>query len=200
MSDSLPKEKLVLRGTRSRRFIEPFHVMSFDPGGTTGVSGLFFVGGWSDEITLEDFTLVSHEFPNTPTGHHMNLMSLLIEIHQSIPAPFTVVTESFNYRQYATDRKQGEKGNGAATVDLISVEYIGVMKLFCQIEDVPYFEYSPGDCKPFVTDAKLKAMGGDWFLEPATPMRHINDSRRPLVNYLVRELNLHSPIVDSWRG
>jgi hypothetical protein len=195
MSVSPQRERLVRPGIRFE--VPELNILSFDPGGTTGVTALTYGGGgWSDEISLDDFTV--RGFSLGPDEHHLALLTTLTAANLDADPPLVIVTESFSYRQYATDQKQGERGNGAATVSLISVEYIGIMKLYAQHAGVEYFEYSPADCKSFVTDMKLRAMG--WFMEPATPMRHINDSKRPLVNYLVRQLRLNKAVVDTWRG
>lgn len=192
--NALPTRKRLLRpGIRFE--VPPLNIISFDPGGTSGITSLHYGGGWSDEITLDD--LVVFGWSLGPEPHHDPLYQAM-RLQAVNTYPLTIVSESFNYRQYAVESRQGERGNGAATVNLISCEYIGIMKLYAAQTGFEYREYSPADCKSFVSDEKLQAMG--WFEYPATPKRHINDSKRPLINYLVRELGLHHPIVDSWKG
>ena len=99
-------------------------IMSFDPGGTTGVAV------WGDEYC--------------GTWETRGLRPIYADL--SGYKPDQVVIESFTYQR--RDK-----------VDLTPVEVIGVIKLWCEIHEIPYKVQSPATGKSFWTDKKLKQIG-----------------------------------------
>lgn len=142
--------------------------MTFDPGGTTGV------------------TFHDTEEPNVITGaqipeddHHMSLWLLL---HKMMPD--IVVCESFEYR--LVTNKSGDTLPG---VELISRNYIGVIELFCQITETVLVMQSSmvtvgknfwGD------DKKLKKLG---VYKKGAP--HQNDAMRHFLKYATEVMKLN---------
>lgn len=194
MCPSQPKQRLVPHGTKSRDVL-PFALMAFDPGGTTGWSLITCEGGMSDQLTIDDFKLTVGELG--PHEHHAELAELLnhmATLYTSYAPSYKIhiATESFTFRQFATDESFGK-----AKVELISCEYIGILKLFAEVNHYPIASWMSSEGIGFVPDHKLEALG--WFQTPKTPKRHINDSLRIGVSYLVKKLRIHSPITDAWR-
>jgi hypothetical protein len=145
------------------------------------------------DLTLDDFRLEVGDLG--PGEHHNELYRFIGSYYVAYSDTLRLVTEAFNFRQHATD----DKGNGGkAKVELISCEYIGVIKLFGERYEIPVASYNSSEGKGFATDLKLEAMG--WFQTPKTTKRHRNDAIRQAVCYMVKKLHIHSPITDSWRG
>lgn len=190
MSPLQPKLRLAPHGQTSRP-IPAFDLLAFDPGGTTGWAHVHCDGGMPSGLTMDDFKLTVGELG--PEEHHEELWGFLNGFWISYPHTLHIVTESFNFRQFATDGSSGK-----AKVELISCEYIGIIKLFAERNEVPCVSYNSSEGKGFATDMKLEAMG--WFQTPKTPKRHMNDAIRQAVCYMVKRLRIHSPITDSWRG
>jgi hypothetical protein len=178
-----------------QRPIEPFNVLAFDPGGTTGWA-FASLPGWVVEqkegkIDLKDIHLDTGELgPNT---HHIELMQLLHSYSGEYPLT-EVVFEPFHYRQNIVDEGEGFRGK----VELISAEYIGVIKLACAQLGLTYYDrFTPGEAKRYVTDQKLELLG--WLQEPRHPMRHRNDALRQLVKYLLVKRGIQHPLTTVWR-
>jgi hypothetical protein len=194
-SDSQPTKRLAPIGPKSEsaRVILPTMVLAFDPGGTTGWTQAFIPGGPLAEMKLDDFEM---QFGSLgPDPHHEDLFDFIGDAQsycyrESIR--LHLVTEAFTFRQFATDESYGK-----AKVDLISCEYIGIIKLIAEMYDLPIKSYMASEGKGFVTNEKLEKMG--WLQVPKTPKRHINDATRQLVCYLVKEMRIYSPIISSWR-
>lgn len=131
-------------------------ILAFDPGGTTGVCG------WHD---TEGITMTAQlDIEN----HHLILLNLL-----DLIMPDVVIYETFEYR------------GGKAHVDLIPVEYIGVIKLWQQTHSDTILEpQSPNYGKAFWSDPKLKMTG---LYEPGHP--HSNDATRHMLQYITFRLN-----------
>lgn len=193
-SDSLPKLTLATTGRRSNLIVEPFYVMAFDPGGTTGWSSVSYLGDpvVGNDLSLDDFSFKCGEF----TGEHHDELATFIE--GEIPTPdlsgikMHLVTEAFTFRQFATDESYGK-----AKVELISCEYIGVIKMLAQRWNLPVYSYMASEGKGFVTNEKLDKLG--WLQTPLTPNRHKNDASRQLVSALVKKLKIRHPITTVWR-
>jgi hypothetical protein len=122
--------------------------VSLDPGGTTGIA----IHGVEDIIT-------SHEIEGD--DHHKELWDALFEL-----APDLVIYESFDWRPYRNQK-----------VELISREYIGVIKLYCVTFGVTRQVQKPA-LKSWWTDNKLKRVGE---YKPGKP--HANDAVRHLLHY-----------------
>lgn len=134
-----------------------------DPGGTTGI-------GMYDAEYLEG-TFFNQRFQQLeigPEDHHDELLALLErrQTHNTV-----VICESFDNRD-----------NPAA--ELISLEYIGVCKLFGQQRHVPVVFQTPALGKGFWDDGKLKRAS----LYNPTKGGHQNDAMRHLLHYMVHEL------------
>src|SRR5689334_2000985 len=114
---------------------EPFNVLTFDPGGTSG---------WSHAVSrvenpeLEDIELRTGEFG--PGPHHQEIYEFIMQVQ-----PEEVVTEPFHFRQHM-DNPRGK-------VELISCEYIGVIRLACAQLGLTYYDrFTPGEAKRWTTD------------------------------------------------
>lgn len=180
--------------------IQPFHVIGFDPGGTTGWARVMYAPlepKPASEVKLTEFQLSTGEFG--PHLHHQALYEFMetrwVNCRSSLRPEF--VTEPFNYRQY----NDGARSN----VELISCEYIGVMRLFIQKHtlDLPhaptlYDRFNASQAKNAITNQKLDKMG--WLQKPATTTkRHQNDALRQVVQYLTVMKQIHHPITSTWR-
>ena len=162
--------------------LEPFSIIAFDPGGTTGIA---MVDCYQkiDDMTAWNFR-TSELGPNE---HHYGLWDFLAFWHERTNHKKYLVTESFEFRQNLDKRK----------VDLISKEYIGILKLFAKINDMPYTEQSASTAKAFVSDDKLIKLG---ILEkPIYQSRHRNDALRHLIRFMVINLKIRHPITTAWK-
>lgn len=133
-------------------------IVALDPGGTTG---------WTIYDTGDDIWQ-SGEFG--PDAHHYPLWRFLRRAHAGAvePSDFVLICERFDHRN--------------AVAELISVEYIGIAKLFEQDNHVPLLLPASADMMMFGTNDKLEHLG---ILErPLKVKRHINDAKRHLVTYL----------------
>lgn len=153
-------------------------VLSLDPGGTTGYAVMSYDP--SEPIDLlppNDGWYVGQLGPHE---HHLELEQLLYR-HPNA----TIVCESFEFRQYR------QRDN----INLMSREYIGVVKLFGQRRGdlYPVVFQTAGAAKPFVTDEKLKVMGL-W----VPGQKHARDALRHLVTYLVRQ-EKRIELIKSWK-
>src|SRR4051812_46607160 len=167
-----------------QRPIEPFNVLAFDPGGTTGwVHACSFVVN----PELSDIYIKTGEFG--PKEHHQEIYEFIRQVQ-----PREVVSEPFHYRQNIVGEGEGFRGK----VELISAEYIGVIKLACTQLGLTYYDrFTPGEAKRYVTDQKLELLG--WLQEPRHPMRHRNDALRQLVKYLIVKRGIQHPLTTVWR-
>lgn len=157
-------------------------IVALDPGGTTGVVSWTF-GGWRDPAT-QDTSGPPEYFVSQigPQEHHEELFGFL---ELQCTDDYTVVCESFEFRQ----------GKQRAGINLVSKEYIGVVKLFAQQRpQVRLIGQTAAQAKGFVTDEKLKAMG-----LYAPGHRHAMDAMRHLITYRVQRLHHHS-LIESWKN
>lgn len=140
-------------------------IIALDPGGTTG---------WAT-LTI-DLKKRTHEFKSGhlgPQKHHNSLMVLLENQHVR---DTYVVSESFEFRQRARDN-----------LVLVSLEYIGVTKLFCETRDVPLFMQTAAMGKGFAKDVHIKKLGL-W-----TPgYKHAMDAMRHLLYFALN--NKRAPV------
>lgn len=178
-----------------QRPIEPFNVLAFDPGGTTGWAQAI-LPKWKidlEETGLKDINIQTGELG--PDSHHWDLHDLVRMAHEcSFSQPLEIVFEPFHYRQNVVE--EGEKFRGK--VELVSAEYIGVIKLACAQLGLSYYDrFTPGEAKRYVTNKKLELLG--WLQEPRHPMRHRNDALRQLVKYLIVKKRVQHPLTTAWR-
>jgi hypothetical protein len=149
-------------------------------------------GRTGETLTLDDFNIEVHQFVGE---HHLELWRGLVDWrHNTLMRNLDphLVTEAFTFRQHATDGSFGK-----AKVELISCEYIGILKLFSEQCKIPMKSYMSSEGKGFATDLKLEKLG--WFQTPKTPKRHMNDAVRQAVCYIVKELKIYSPLTDTWK-
>mgnify|MGYP003909278273 CR=1 FL=1 len=177
--------------------LEPFNVLAFDPGGTTG-----WAHAWihpemlevvtSETITMGDIGLTTGEFG--PNNHHRQLYDFITKNQYDQLSPLEIACEPFHYRQNVVE----DGGKFRGKVELISAEYIGVIRLACQQFGLEYYDrFTPGEAKAYVTDKKLELLG--WLQTPKHPMRHRNDALRQLVKYLIVKKRVQHPITTAWR-
>lgn len=164
-------------------------ILALDPGGTTG---------WA-KCTLEEVPDSIDAAGNLhvkrrgvfswgqmgPHSHHLELQALL-ETAMSETQELHLVTESFQFRQF--------DGNRTGVV-LVSVEYIGVARLFAlqHPDRVLFTQQTPAEAKGFVTDVKIKKLD---LWTPGLP--HAMDAMRHLIYYQVARLQDYS-YVHMWK-
>lgn len=183
------------------RVPSPFRVLSLDPGGTTGWA--YAEWGFEDGIDtsqmpkLEEITFESGQIG--PDEHHLKLWQHLNEYNQRWTddydgnAGFHIVCESFEFRQHITEEKSKAK------VELISRDYIGIVKLHSKLYDVGLTMQTATTAKQLCPDkgpqanVKLQQVGWD---TPA--QRHARDATRHLLRHLVVGLRIREPITDKW--
>lgn len=175
--------------------LEPFNVLAFDPGGTTGWAFASLPKYVIDDvgvsyIQLKDIYMNTGEWTRE---HHQQIYDQVRGLSHECPL-LEVVSEPFHYRQNVV----GDGGQFRGKVELISAEYIGVIRLACAQLGLTYYDrFTPGEAKAYVTDDKLSRLG--WLQEPKTPMRHRNDALRQLVKYLIVKKQIQHPITSAWR-
>lgn len=171
-------------------------VLALDPGGDTGWAAYqaeLLIAHAPYEIYNEKPILQGQMGPDP---HHLELYNFLGQMHTT---NFFIVCESFEYRQ---DQRPN--------VVLVSKEYIGVVRLFCQernatlpdelrVHHVPqtaatgkgfWYPKVPGK-KASWDGSKLKAVG---LYQPTTNGRHINDATAHLLQFLT-----FGPFNQKWR-
>lgn len=146
-------------------------VLALDPGGTTG---------WAILPRDKDSVLCGQIGPG---DHHAELWGFLSSLGNH-----TVVMESFQYRQF--------QGVAKAKVELTSVEYIGVVKLFGQLySGFDIVQQTASLAINFVSDNKLKRL--DWY-KPTAAKPHARDALRHLLYYLIVTKHIREPLVNKW--
>lgn len=151
-------------------------IIAFDPGGTTGYAS--YHNGVNGQMVFDGGQLGPHE-------HHVELYNLLQDYQ-----PHIVVCEAFEFRQH--------KGTGEGKkdkVELMSCEYIGVIKMWCRMMGM-----APIMQGTFVlgnmTNTRLDKLGL-LYKTTLTRNRHYHDAMRHLLYYLVHTLR-KKEIARSW--
>lgn len=160
----------------------PFYIGAFDPGGTTGVATARWEPSSPDErlTTLDQITF--HQYQIGPHRHHVELWSVL---HTN---PFTeIVWESFEFRQHI------KKDQAKTGVELVSREYIGILSLFCELNNSRYHVRNSSSAKHFVGNDKITQLGL-WL----PGMKDAMDATRHLLRYMVVVKRMRSPFTDIW--
>jgi len=109
------------------------HILSLDPGGTTGYCHGVYDG---DKLVL------------TPGQQKFNESELFKFMHEHWQKNFYLIYEKFHYRNRA---RPG--------LDLTPTRLIGVIELFCQTEGIKYFAQMPSEAMGYWTDDQLKRFG-----------------------------------------
>lgn len=187
--------------------LQSFNVLAFDPGGTTGVAHAILRQD-TININMEDFgrvTIGAIELSTTemgPIDHHQELYEFIEMESYKAPEfdpPLEIVFEPFHFRQHLGQKDaNGNPWPARHKVELISCEYIGIIKLACQQLGLTYYDrFVPGEAKRYCPNSKLETLG--WLQTPITPMRHRNDALRQLVKYLIVKKKVRHPITTAWR-
>lgn len=140
-----------------------------DPGGTTG---------WA----YFDLSNVRITCGQIFGQHHEELMNHLERCN-----PEEITCESFQFRQFS--------GFDKSKVELDSVEYIGITKMFSQHYCVPIYFQTASVAKHFVSDDKLKRLG--WYSRTAG-MVHARDALRHLLYRLIVVHKVREPFTNQW--
>lgn len=176
----------------------PFRIMALDPGGTTGWASCTYPNHPNDlslpnsPLLLSDFRFECGQIG--PEEHHKNLWDFLTI---NVDSRSILVCESFEFRQHLNPDKAKMK------VELISKEYIGLAKLFCELIDVPIYFQTASTAKNFIPDkgpqsnVKLKQLG---VYKPITTHVHAMDAMRHLLYYMVFKMRIREPITNTWLG
>jgi len=140
-------------------------IMAIDPGGTTGWAtfDLLFLDGlplWIPTFSKH----FKHHGQIGPDEHHDSL-----DRHLDSEMPDLVLLERFEHRN--NDFSQ-----------LISVEYIGVTKRWCQKNKRNLVLQGASEGIKWSDNKKMKHV--DILISPITPNRHANDARRHLLYML----------------
>ena len=179
--------------------LQPFNVLAFDPGGTTGWAQAILRSPtdmdsveYGDKLELHHIELRTGEWG--PEEHHRWVYGLIGDMYHEgkndLGISLEVVFEPFHFRQHLDNPRH--------KVELISVEYIGIIKLACAQLGLTYYDrFVPGEAKRYCPNSKLEALG--WLQTPITPMRHRNDALRQLVKYLIVKKKVRHPITTAWR-
>lgn len=154
--------------------MDPFQVLAFDPGGSTGWASFNY--NKPGQYRFESGTLSTPE-------HHTSIrwliqdhcMGGLDNNHQV--QPLTVISESFEFRQSPDSAKNARRG-----LELVSREYIGVMKLITSDLCVPFKQQQPSH-RNFITHEKLERLGQ--LHKPLHENRHRIDALQHLCYYLI---------------
>lgn len=135
----------------------------------------FDPGGTTGWTLYSDETIVGGQLAGQ---HHYDLYLLMRDYD-----PNVIVYETFEYRN---------KSRAGLVLD--SREYIGIIKLYAEINEVDIIAQTPAQAKGFVTDDKLKKMK---LYYPGMP--HMCDAMRHLVYYIVNhtELPLRTELLEK---
>lgn len=164
----------------------PFRVIALDPGGSTGVATAEWRSTGPDDRLTHPDQIKFFQWQLGPEDHHLALWSTVNNNYTEI------VWESFEFRQHLlTD----EDGNPIPKlkVELISREYIGILRLFCELSQTPSHHRNASSAKRFITDERIKELGL-WL--PGMP--HAMDATRHLLRYLVVVKKINRPFTDIW--
>jgi hypothetical protein len=167
----------------------PFRIVAYDPGGTTGVA----TAEWEPTTEGEQLTSIEqikfNRYSLGPHEHHTQLWRDLQTGNYT-----DIAWESFEFRQHLlTD----DEGNPIAKmkVELISREYIGILRLFCEISNTRFHYRTASSAKRFITPDMLKQVGL-WI--PGESHKHEMDATRHLTRYMVVVRKIQSPFTDIW--
>lgn len=157
-----------------------YRIIAFDPGGTTGWASYsaFAIDDVNGNGTRTYHNETWAQGQLGPEEHHGQLNALL-ELQRV--KDYTLVSESFEFRNRARDG-----------LELISREYIGVIKLFAEEEEVSLYMQTAAQGKGFITDRKIKAAG---LWHPG--WKHAMDATRHLLFHMVNKQR-RMDLVERW--
>jgi hypothetical protein len=150
-------------------------IVALDPGGTTGIATYDDVNGQGEEWAIWQLG---------PEEHHAALWRYLSNSFMPFSGNQVIVCESFEFRQ------NRQRDN----INLMSREYIGVVKLFSETHGIPVVFQTAGAGKGFVSDEKLKIM--DMWVPGK---KHAMDARRHLIYYMVNKQK-RLDLIQSWKN
>lgn len=153
--------------------------VAFDPGGTTGWAAVTFEEMFNpitEEVEVLDVKWRKGHIG--PKEHHLTLYNFLGTLQVE---KFHVITESFEYRNQSR-----------AGLVLVSLEYIGVMKLFCAERKVPFSKQTASMGKGFAKDTNIKRLG---LWSPG--FKHAMDAMRHLIYFIVNDSTV-APALRAW--
>lgn len=156
------------------------YVIALDPGGTTGWASFYDNPHETDMKVKRDLPIWDRGQIG-PYEHHGELLDFLMS-----EKPDTICFEEFTYQI------RNKSKYAAAAVNLISKEYIGIIKYFGQRANIELVARHASHAKSTWTDDKLKALG---LWVPGNP--HAMDATRHLLAHLVVDLkmtNLLAPL------
>jgi hypothetical protein len=166
----------------------PFVIFAADPGGTTGcASAQWEPASPDDQLTsIEQIKFRQWQISERP--HHVQLWAALSA------NPYTqYVWETFEFRQHVYTDKEGNQRSSKNKVELISREYIGVMELYCALNDAPHYTLNASAAKHFITNEKIVQLGL-WL----PGMKDAMDATRHLLRYMFVKKKIQTPFADIW--
>lgn len=108
-------------------------------------------------------------------------------VNIKVRSPREIVCESFQFRQF--------EGFDKSKVELDSMEYIGVVKLYSQLTGVPVTFQTASMAKNFISDDKLRRLG--WY-DLTKGMVHARDALRHLLYFLIVTKKIREPFTNQW--
>jgi hypothetical protein len=133
-------------------------LIALDPGGSTGIAV------WDPTKMVIPYTQTLG-----PHSHHYELFVFLRESTALTFDRTRIICESFDYRKSDEQREK---------IEYISAEYIGIVKLYTEMNNIPLITPSAALGKGFWTNQKLKAIGMTW------NTKHEADALRHLVRFV----------------
>lgn len=161
------------------------YITSFDPGGTTG---------W---ISFEEGKFYGGQF--TQEYHHLELLDFLdaeLSYAQTQGREFIVVCESFEFRQNSENPEEDRKG-----LELVSCEYIGVIRAWCMTNRVKFITQTAGEGKGFISNRKIQRLGLTAAHGAITDpkVKHMWDAFRHIAHYMTVRLRIREGLIDKMK-
>jgi hypothetical protein len=150
-------------------------IITLDPGGETG----YAVCRWDHKVTQPPSV---HYDQFGPEAHHRQLWKFLGQHYTSTAGRLIVICERFDHRNNEFAR-------------LVSLEYIGVVKLFEQTLPAAKVVWQGSDVKSWADDSKLKKCG--LLITPKTKWRHTNDAMRHLLYFICHHHQVDQEILEA---